>query len=285
MSAYSNMNPLLSRALLNPTLRVVSFGGGIQSWAMLVAADKGLLGPKPDFAILGDTGDESESLWEYYEANRHRVSTDILVVKKGDILEHIKRSKREHDGKQIATLPFYLGDGGQMMRTCTASFKIDAVTKKIRELLGLKKGERVPKDTMVEVWIGFSMDEKKRAGGYPAELWQEVRYPLLELDWTRGDCERFLLENGFPVPARSRCIICPYRSDESWRTLDAEEFEHACRIDESLRGGGEPPRGYKSLPYLHKARKPLREVDFTPPSFGLPLSDDESEDCFGGCGT
>lgn len=282
--AYENKNPLLSRALLNPTLRIVSFGGGIQSWALLVAADKGLLGPKPDFAILGDTDDESEAMWTYYEAHRDKVTTPIIVVPRGSILEHVRRSKQPHDGKQIATLPYYLQAGGQMMRTCTATFKIDAVTQKTRELLGLEKGQRVPKTTMVEVWIGFSMDEKKRAGGYPAELWQEVRYPLLELDWTRGDCERFLLENGFPVPARSRCIICPYRSDESWRLLDADEFEHACRIDDGLREGGTPPRGYESLPFLHPARKPLREVDLTPPSFGLPFNNEET-DCFGGCGT
>lgn len=282
---YINHHPMLSRALLNPTLRVASFGGGIQSWTMLVAADKGLLGPRPDFAIIGDTGDESDAMWEYYETHRDRVSTEIIVVKKGDILEHVRRSKSEPDGKQRATLPYYLAAGGQMMRTCTATFKIDAVTAKIRELLGVEKGRRVPKDTLVEVWVGFSFDERKRAGGYPAELWQEVRYPLLELGWTRGRCEQFLVENGFPVPPRSRCIICPYRSDESWRTLTAEEFEHACRIDDSLRADGKPPVGYESLPYLHRERKPLREVDFTPPSMGLPLADDESEDCFGGCGT
>lgn len=282
---YVNHNPLLSRALLNPTLRIVSFGGGIQSWAMLVAADKGLLGPPPDFAIIGDTGDERDAMWDYYEAHRDRVSTDILVVKRADILEHIRRSKGEHDGRQIATLPYYLDAGGQMMRTCTATFKIEAVTQKIRELLGVEKGARVPKNTMVEVWVGFSFDERKRAGGYPAELWQEVRYPLLELGWTRGRCEQFLVDNGFPVPARSRCVICPYRSDESWRELDADEFEHACRVDESLREGGAPPRGYESLPFLHRERKPLREVDLTPPSLGLPLHDSEEEDCFGGCGT
>lgn len=280
---YINHNPLLSRALLNPTLRIASFGGGIQSWAMLVAADKGLLGPKPDFAIIGDTGNEPVAVWEYYEAHRHRVSTDILVVKLADILEHVRRSKSEHDGRQIATLPYYLKAGGQMMRTCTDTFKIAAVTQKTRWLLGVEKGQRVPKNTMVEVWVGFSFDERKRAGGYPAELWQEVRYPLLELGWARGKCEQFLVENGFPVPARSRCIICPYRSDESWRSLTSDEFESACRVDESLRTGGIPPRGYESLPYLHRDRKPLREVDLTPPSMGLPLT--EEDDCFGGCGT
>ena len=283
--SYINQNPLLSRALLNPTMRIVSFGGGIQSWAMLVAADQGLLGPKPDFAIIGDTDDESDAVWQYYETHRDRVTTDILVVRRGSIIDHIRRSKSEHDGKQIATLPYYLAAGGQMMRTCTDTFKIAAVTQKIRELLGVPKGKRVPKDTLVEVWVGFSMDEKKRAGGYPAELWQEVRYPLLELGWTRGQCEQFLMDAGFPVPARSRCIICPYRSDESWRSLSADEFAHAVRIDESLREGGIPPRGYESLPYLHRERKPLRYVDFTPPSFGLPFGDNEEEDCFGGCGT
>jgi hypothetical protein len=282
---YINHHPMLSRALLSPTLRVVSFGGGIQSWQC-----------------------SSRRIAIYSARSRTSRSSVTLATKAtrcGNITRPIAirpqprsslsrraifsntsgRSKCEPDGKQRATLPYYLAGGGQMMRTCTATFKIDAVTAKIRELLGVEKGHRVPKDTLVEVWVGFSFDERKRAGGYPGELWQEVRYPLLELGWTRGRCEQFLVANGYPVPPRSRCIICPYRSDESWRTLTPDEFEHACRIDDSLRAGGTPPIGYASMPYLHRERKPLREVDFTPPSMGLPLADDESEDCFGGCGT
>lgn len=280
MTAWQNLNPLLSRPILNPTMRVVSHGGGVQTSTALLMAERGEIGPKPDCAIIADTGDEPQEVWDYLEYVEAQVSFPIYKVQRGDILEHIKRGKDPNDTGQRATLPYFLEDGGQMMRTCTASLKIDAVTRKIRELLGLKKGQRVPKDTLVEVWIGISMDEKHRAGGYPAETWQSVRYPLLEVDMTRGDCEQWLAKRQYRIPPRSRCRVCPYRSDESWRQLSPEDFEHACKIDDLLRDGG-PLKGMQSLAYLHNSRKPLREVDLTAPSFGLPLEDD----CFGVCGT
>lgn len=278
---WVNKNPLLSRPLLNPTMRVVSHGGGVQTSALLLMAARGDIGPMPDCAIMADTGDEPQEVWDYLEYVRPLVPFPIYVVKRGDILEHIARSKREDDKGERVTLPYFLGDGGQMMRTCTKSLKIDAVTRKTRELLGLAKGQRVPKDVLVEVWIGISMDEKQRAGGFPAERWQEVRYPLLEMDLTRGGVERWLAERQYKIPPRSRCIICPYRSDESWRALTPEQFAHACEVDDSLRADGKPPKGMDSLPYLHVSRKPLREADLTAPSIGLPLDDD----CFGVCGT
>lgn len=280
-ATWINKNPLLSRPLLNPTLRIVSHGGGVQTSGLLLMAERGDIGPKPDAAIMADTGDEPKEVWDYLEYVRERVSFPIYVVQRGDILEHVARSKRHDDQGQRVTLPYYLADGGQMKRTCTAELKIAAVTQKTREMLGLNKGQRVPKDVLIEVWIGISMDEKQRAGGFPAERWQEVRYPLLEMDLTRGGVERWLAERQYKRPPRSRCRICPYRSDESWRALSPEDFEHACQVDDSLRADGKPPKGMDSLAYLHRARKPLREVNLTAPSFGLPLEDD----CFGVCGT
>lgn len=280
MNAWVNLNPLLSRPLLNPTMRVVSHGGGVQTSTLLLMAARGVIGPMPDCAIIADTGDEPQEVWDYLDYIEPLLPFPVYKVQRGDILEHIARGKNPDDRGERVTLPYFMGDGGQMMRTCTKSLKIDAVTRKTRELLGLKKGARVPKDVLVEVWIGISMDEKKRAGGFPAELWQSVRYPLLEMDITRGGCERWLAERLYRLPPRSRCRICPYRSDESWRMLSPEDFEHACRVDDSLRVGG-PLKNMTSLAYLHAQRKPLREVDLTAPSLGLPLEDD----CFGVCGT
>lgn len=281
VSEWKNLNPLLSRPILNPTMRIVSHGGGVQTSALLLMAARGDIGPMPDAAIIADTGDEPQVVWDYLEYITPQVPFPIYKVQRGDILEHVRRGKDPGDKGQRATLPYYLQHGGQMMRTCTASLKIDAVTQKTRELLGLRKGQRVPKDMLVEVWIGISMDEKQRAGGFPAERWQSVRYPLLEMDLTRGGCERWLTERQYKIPPRSRCRICPYRSDESWRELSPEDFEHACKVDDNLRADGKPLKGMKGLAYLHRSRKPLREADLTAPSFGLPLEDD----CFGVCGT
>lgn len=261
-----------------PILRVLSHGGGVQTSTILLMAERGEIEPF-DVAFISDTRNESEKVWSYLAYASERTRTPIIRVSNGDILEHIRRSKLPPDGKQVVTLPYYLGDGGQMMRTCTAVLKIDAVTQAIRKFLGLKKGQRVPKDTTVEVAIGISTDEKWRAGGFPAEKWQAVSYPLLEQDMSFADCITWLEERQYRRPPRSRCIICPYRSNESWRQLSAEEFEQACEVDDSLRVGG-APRGFKSLPYLHRERIPLRQVD-------LSANDDlfPEDDCMGGCGT
>lgn len=263
----------------NPALRILSHGGGVQTSTLLFMSDRGDI-PKVDAAVISDTGDEEQKVWDYLAYASALTNIPVYRVQGGDILEHIKRSKAAPDGKQVVTLPYYLADGGQMMRTCTKALKIDPVTQQIRRLLGLKRGQRVPKGVMVEVLIGISTDEKWRAGGFPAEKWQSVRYPLLEEDMSFGSCLRWLEKRQYRRPPRSRCKICPFRSNASWRALSPDDFEHACKVDDSLREGGTPPRGFQSLPYLHRDRIPLRQVD---------LSRDDSmfgeDDCMGGCGT
>lgn len=261
-----------------PTLRILSHGGGVQTSTLMFMAARGEIDPI-DAAIMGDPKNEERKVYEYLAYAAEQTSIPLYLESKGDIIEHIKRSKSEPDGKQLVTLPYYMADGGQMMRTCTKALKIDAVTKKTRELLGLKKGQRVPKDVNVEVLIGISTDEKQRAGGFAAEAWQTVRYPLLEADMSFASCIRWLEDRQYRRPPRSRCIVCPYRSNESWRALEADEFEQACQIDDLLRKGGTPPRGMTSLPYLHRDRIPLRSVDLT-------RQDDmfREDDCMGACG-
>lgn len=261
-----------------PTLRILSHGGGVQTSTLLFMAGRGEIDPI-DAAIMGNPKNEERKVYEYLKYAAKQTNTPIYVVSKGDIIEHIRRSKSEPDGKQLVTLPYYMADGGQMMRTCTKALKIDAVTQKTRELLGLKKGQRVPKGVKVEVLIGISTDEKQRAGGFAAESWQTVRYPLLEADMSFASCIRWLEARQYRRPPRSRCIICPYRSNESWRALNPKEFEQACEVDDLLRAGGTAQRGMGSLPYLHSDRVPLRNVDLT-------RQDDMflEDDCMGACG-
>ena len=47
-------------------------------------------------------------------------------------------------------------------RQCTEHYKIRPIQRKIRELLGLTKGQRVPSGTAVELWLGISTDEAIR---------------------------------------------------------------------------------------------------------------------------
>ena len=59
--------------------------------------------------------------------------------------------------------------------------------RKIRTLLGLTKGQRVPSATAVELWLGISTDEAIRMKP-SRDRWIQNRYPLIEAGMSRRDC-------------------------------------------------------------------------------------------------
>lgn len=282
MSALWNHRPMLSHGVLNPTMRVLSHGGGVQTSALALAAEDGLCGPPPDYACLGDPGGESREVWAYLEMIRARVSFPIESLMLEDLKDHIRRSKLP-DGGRVLALPYYTlgpnGEKGMTMRQCTRDAKIEAVTQSIRRRLGTPFGQRPSMDTFVEVWIGISTDEKDRAGGWPARPWQHVRYPLLELNWSRSDCVDFIASKGLPPAPFSMCTFCCFRDNFRWRHLRdtcPDEWEEACELDDLLRVGG-PPNGLDHLPFLHFDRVPLRGADLGGDATQMAF------DCMGGC--
>ena len=112
-------------------------------------------------------------------------------------------------------------------------------------------------------------------------------HPLLEERMSRHDCQRWLEKNGYPVPPKSACPFCPYKTDAEWRwprDNNADAWAEACRIDALIR---DTPKGQGVLPemqhakYLHRSRKPLPEVD-------LSTAEERGQgwllECEGGCG-
>ncbi len=76
------------------------------------------------------------------------------------------------------------------------------------------------------------------------------------------DCVTWLQRHDYPVPPRSKCTWCPYRSDAEWRWLQENEPEawaDAIEIDRLIR---DTP-GMKAHSYLHASRKPLAEADLS----------------------
>ncbi len=93
----------------------------------------------------------------------------------------------------------------------------------------------MPQDIFIETLFGISTDEPLRAKER-GPRWQRTRYPLIELGMSRDDCIAWLKRRSYPVPFKSACIQCPYRSDESWLWMGQtfpDEFEEACRYDDA----------------------------------------------------
>jgi hypothetical protein len=192
-----NLYPGVSKPLAGAKLRAVSNGLGVQSLAMLYLAADGLIGPEPDVAITGDTDDERTSALEnlrMLQGNAPPGNIRIIVRKdasiRDDLADVLARRK-----KRFSNPPFFIknadGSRGILTRGCTRDYKIVPVRRELRKLLGKASRGPVSKTPIVELWIGITTDEVDRME--PSRMpWIYNRYPLIEIDWSRQDCERFL---------------------------------------------------------------------------------------------
>ena len=62
------------------------------------------------------------------------------------------------------------------------------IRRKIRELIGLRKRQRIPSGATIELWLGISTDEAIRMRT-SRDRWIRNRYPLIEARMSRQDCE------------------------------------------------------------------------------------------------
>jgi hypothetical protein len=247
--------------------RFLSLGAGVQSSTLALMIAHGELEPV-DAAIFADTQWEPRKVYEWLdwlEAEIQRCPHPFPVyrVTEGSLRENAKESKNTTGGR-FATVPWFIvnPDGSQGMgrRQCTAEYKLKPLRRKQRELLGLKKGQRV-KEPMCETLIGISTDEIFRVK--PShDRFAVSRWPLIEKNMSRQDCLGWMERKGYPLPPKSSCIGCPYHSDNEWRAIKADPqlWADAVEIDRAIR---EPVRGQRGRQFMHRSCVPLDEVDLS----------------------
>lgn len=224
--------------------QVLAYGGGVQTVAMCVLVTSGRL-PRPDRIVAADTGREARSTWAYLDEH-----TRPLLAPLGLDVEIAPHS--------LATVDMYAHNGdllvpaftatGKLRGFCSGEWKRDVLPRHLR-------ASGVRRATM---WLGISLEERRRATNPARGLWG-VRYPLLELMLTRSDCERIILQAGLPLPRKSACFMCPNRSNAEWRQIrddSPEEWAEAIAIDEEIRLADE-----RGGVWLHQSRMPLADAD------------------------
>lgn len=262
-------------------LTVISLGVGVQSSAMALMAAKGEL-PMPDCAVFADTGAEPDSIYSYLEFLKSELPFPIYVVQKGNLTEDTMK-----EGERFAPAPFFIknldGSKGMLRRQCTNEYKIQPVRRKVRELCGVGFGKRFPKGKYVEQWIGISTDEIQRMKP-SRDKYIENRHPLIELNISRQQCLQWFKDNNYPLPEKSACFFCPYKSDDHWietRDRTPKEFEQAIAFDKGLRSTSNTR--IKGEMFLHRSCTPLDQVEFKSKKVDnqMDLFDNE---CEGMCG-
>lgn len=239
---------------------VWSCGGGTQSAAIAALIVRGDL-PKPDAAVISDTGREASETWRYYE----NVLRPALLTVGVDLVRLPHSFTGDgwntvdlHGGADGLTAlpPFYTTHSGkkknslsQTSKYCSNEWKARPVERFYRSL-GLRGGT---------IWIGFSIDEFQRMrGGEQKGKWIHA-YPLIDAGLSRSDCITLVESMGWPKPPRSSCWMCPYRTDAEWKHLlsvSPADFELAKQLEAEVQM-------VDPTLFLHRSGKPIGEVRFS----------------------
>ena len=245
-------------------MRVISYGGGVQSTALIVLAVRGEIGPV-DAALFANVGDDSEDPETLLYVRKYILGRSTLPVyelhrrrKDGSTETLLERMTRE--GSRSLPIPVRGSiEGAPGARTCTMDWKIRVIGKWL-----LSHGVTV--EQRADVMIGFSLDEISRVNDNPkrlkkptrAELCQRRIYPLLDKRLTRDDCMSIIRRAGLPIPPKSSCYFCPYHKPSVWAELRRDRpalFYKSAHL-ESLINQRREARGKEPM-YLTRFGKPL----------------------------
>lgn len=247
-----------------PSLVALSLGAGVQSTTLALMAVEGVL-PKPDVAIFADTG------WEPAAVYAHLDRLEEVLTGGGIPLLRVSNGNLRNDAidpdHRYASVPYFVrnadGSEGMGRRQCTSEYKLSPIRRKVREMLGAKAPDyrTVARDKVCEQWVGFSTDEVGRVGdGRNSVLYLTTRYPLLDLNMNRKDCDRWLRSRGWTSVEKSACIGCPFHGNRQWRDLrdnHPDEWADAVAFDVAIRRGGSRGIPLDGTAYLHRSRVPL----------------------------
>ncbi|MHC4511845.1 MAG: adenine nucleotide alpha hydrolase family protein [Planctomycetota bacterium] len=209
---------------------IVSYGGGVNSTAMLIGCVRRNI--TPDAILFADTGGELPTTYGYV-----MLFSEWLVSQGFPTIHTVhyagKHATLEEDCLNTCTLPS-LAYGS---RTCSQKYKIapqDAWIKQqgwdtspLRKAIGIHAGEahRAKRESMGNV---------------------EFCYPLIEWGWDEEDCVDVIRNTPIdwrkqPPPHKSACFFCPAcKKHEVLKLAQCwpDHFERACAIEGAAKAAG-----------------------------------------------
>lgn len=245
-------------------IEVFSFGGGVQSNAALVLAANGKI--KFDYFVFSNVGDDSEEpeTLEYIKniSNPYAIAHGIPLVYL-DNNYHVRPTVYRNimDANLTIPVPAYLNGGAPVHRVCTVDYKIRTVERWVRSM-GYNK---------MVTGLGISTDEITRASTSQWEKGEIVKlrkrvYPLIDLHISRNDCIEIIRGARLPVPPKSSCWFCPYKTVQDWKNMmqnDPERFNKAIEIEDTLNERGKRIHERTGKQYsftICRNKRPLREL-------------------------
>lgn len=215
-------------------MKIISYGGGVQSTALLVLAAQGRI--DATHAVFANTGDDSEhpDTLRYVRtvAAPYAARHGIELV---ELCRHIRGERVTllqdvvGPGRSIR-IPVYMANGAPGTRACTTEWKIHVIERWLRQ-----QGVRFHDPATVHV--GISADEVRRLSGRRPSRLQTPSYPLVDMGLTRKDCVALIAAAGLPVPPKSACWFCPFKRRAGWQEMrrrEPELFAQAVALEERI---------------------------------------------------
>jgi len=178
---------------------VISYGGGVQSTALVVLAMRERW-PIDEIVHVDLVDAESPATREYVRYFREwlqrEYGRDIVVIERdlyGDMLARPGFTPVPWRGRRERFM---------LKRQCTREYKVQPLQ---RYLYDRYPGERVG------LMLGISVDEYHRMRDSSAARIDHV-YPLVDRRLTRWQCRDVIERAGLAVPWKSSCWFCPFRS-------------------------------------------------------------------------
>lgn len=243
-------------------MRVISYGGGVQSTALIVLAVQGRIG-QVDAALFSNVGDDSE------HPETLRYVREIMIpwaAERGLPVHELHRTMKDgtrrtlwqeitaEDSRAIKIPVRMDGTNAPGNRSCTSDYKIKVVNRWLRQ-------NGASKTNPAEVLIGISTDEFHRANNRRPEPTQIAGYPLLDHGFDRVDCQNIIAEAGLPVPPKSSCFFCPFHRLQTWREMRRDEpklFWKSVELERTINGKRE--KLSRAPVYLTDRLMPLDEA-------------------------
>jgi hypothetical protein len=215
----------------NSACNVVSYGGGLNSSAMLVGL--ATLNFPIHLILFADTGGEKPETYAYLSyfsdwLEKHSLPR-IIIVKRKPL--RVKYDSLEENCLVNKTLPS-LAFG---FKSCSKKWKV-APQEIFTNHFPLAK-ETWAAGGKVTKLIGYHAGETRRAKIEEDKKYR-YQYPLIEWNWDIEQCQKALREAGLDVPLKSACFFCPASTKKEIRTLHEthpELFIRAIEMEDTAR--------------------------------------------------
>lgn len=250
---------------------VCSYGGGVQSTAILVLAAQGYLPYRTFlFANVGDDSEHPDTLRYVREvafdyAAHHGIEVHELhrIPKKGRSAGQVETlwGRLMQPESRSLPIPVRMSNGAPGTRSCTADFKIRVVGRWLKE-------HGATAEHPARVAIGISTDEWQRATSRRVEPYEVMEYPLLTLEHRlaprgadRNQCKQIIADAGLPIPPKSACFFCPFHRPTVWADQARTEpdlFARSVLLEDTLNERRK--KLGKDSVFLTRFGRPLREV-------------------------